>query len=380
MALPPPAARVHLVDGAVYSKLAQELAAYQGETWPFHVGDTWRGPPAGCEPQALTGVEGTNRYTAVPGWGPLIEAVQARVAARTGHPVPTAGVYIAAGATAGLHALVLSMVDPGRTVLILSPAWPLLANMVRLAGGEAVHVPILDCADDADALIARLEAAHRPSDVAVYLNSPNNPSGRNLSHAALRAIAAWAQRHDLYILADEVYEDYVYDGQHLPMRSLAPEHTVAVHSFSKGYGMAGYRVGYLVGPPEVIGPATRLSTYTYYCAPFPGQVAALRALGPAGETWVAESRASYQEVGRAAAARLGVPAPQGGTFLFVDVSAELDDQGIHGLLGRCVRRGLLLAPGPSFGPWPSHLRLCFTAVDPARTLRGVDVLAEVLGR
>jgi N-succinyldiaminopimelate aminotransferase len=75
-----------------------------------------------------------------------------------------------------------------------------------------------------------------------------------------------------------------------------------------------------------------------------------------------------------------VPAPEGSTFLFFDVAAHLDGRGLAPLLEACVDRGLLIAPGSSFGPYPTHVRLCYTAVEPERALRGVNVLAGILGR
>lgn len=381
MSLPPPSQRSTQVEGSVYSRLVAALAGYAGETYPFHVGDTWKAPPRGCavDEIAAHGVPGTNRYTPVAGWGPLLDAIRARVAQRTGHPVAADEVFITAGATGGLNALISAMVDPGQDVLILSPAWPLLQNMVRLAGGTPTHVPVVEllAADDAGAVLDRYASA---STVAVYVNTPNNPSGLTVPREVLAQLAAWARRRGVWIISDEIYEDHVFEGEHTWMRALAPERTIAVHSFSKAYGMAGYRVGYIVGPPSIIAAATKVSTYTYYCAPFPGQVASLSALGPDGDAWLAEARAEYAAVGRAAADRLGVRHPQGGTFLFLDVADQLDDTGLDGLLTRCVSKGLLLAPGTAFGPWPTHLRLCFTAVDPARTLRGVEVLARTLGR
>jgi DNA-binding transcriptional MocR family regulator len=109
-------------------------------------------------------------------------------------------------------------------------------------------------------------------------------------------------------------------------------------------------------------------------------VAALRALGPAGDAWVAETRAQYQRIGDAVADRLGVARPEGGTFLFLDLAAHLDDDGLEGFLRGCARDGLLLAPGPVFGDYPTHVRLCFTAIAPEATMRGVEVLARRLGR
>ena len=86
------------------------------------------------------------------------------------------------------------------------------------------------------------------------------------------------------------------------------------------------------------------------------------------------------EVGRAAAKRLGVAPPGGSTFLFLDVAPWLDGRGLTGLLEDLVKEGLLVAPGPSFGPFPTHVRCCYTATEPARTLRGIEILAKRLGR
>ena len=118
--------------------------------------------------------------------------------------------------------------------------------------------------------------------------------------------------------------------------------------------------------------------HSFYAAPTAGQLAGTRALGGAA-AWVAEARAEYQSTGSAAARRLGLPPPEGGTFLFFDVANHLDDRGLDGFLARCADRGILLAPGTSFGPYPTWVRLCFTAVDPARSLRGIEVLAGLLG-
>ncbi|HXV76970.1 MAG TPA: aminotransferase class I/II-fold pyridoxal phosphate-dependent enzyme, partial [Candidatus Polarisedimenticolaceae bacterium] len=163
-------------------------------------------------------------------------------------------------------------------------------------------------------------------------------------------------------------------------RAAAPERTLAVHSFSKAFGMAGNRCGYVVGPASVLAQVEKATTHTVYCAPHAAQLAALGALGRAGERWLADARERYARAGRRAAGRLGVPPPAGGTFLFLDVAAQLDGSGLFGFLDRCVTNGLLLAPGPSFGPYPSHVRLCFTCSEPAVIERGVEVLARLIGR
>jgi aspartate/methionine/tyrosine aminotransferase len=142
--------------------------------------------------------------------------------------------------------------------------------------------------------------------------------------------------------------------------------------------MAGNRCGYVVGPREVMDHVRKVSTHTFYSTPTASQVAAVRALAGPGDAWARAARDQYRATGAAAAARLGLPAPEGSTFLFFDVAPHLGERGLAGFLEACVARGLLLAPGPSFGPYPTHVRLCFTAAPPEVTLRGVEALAPLL--
>lgn len=376
------AGRLDGLAGSVFSQLAAMLSAHEGETYPLHVGDTWKAPPPGCrlddlDPGALNGL---NRYTKVPGWDPLREALRERIARRTGVPVAADGVLVGAGATACLHAAAGALVTPGAEVLVLAPAWPLFAGMVRAWGGRPIHVPWFGAVDGPEAAAEQLDRYATDATVAVYLNTPNNPTGLRIPPAVLQAIAAWARRRGVWIVSDEIYEELGYRGEHAWIRAYAPERTVAARSFSKAYGMAGYRVGALVGPPDLIRGATTLALYGWYCAPHPLQVLAKNALSDAGDTWLDETRAAYDAINRDVAARLGVAPADGSTFLFLDVADVLDGRPLEALLRELVGQGLLVAPGPSFGPYPTHIRVCFTSVAPDVTRRGVEVLAAALGR
>jgi N-succinyldiaminopimelate aminotransferase len=371
------------MPGEVYSALAHRLNRHEGETYPLHVGDTWLEPAEGCRMEDLTVAEypGMHRYAPVQGLPALLELLVERVRARTGLAEERDNVLVTAGATGGLGAAVGGLVEPGDEVLILAPYWPLIAGIVRSFHGVPVPVPFLGVADGAEVAVELLEERRTARTVAVYLNTPTNPSGRVIPRAWVEAIVAWACRHDLWVLSDEVYEDYLYAGdEHAYARPLAPERTFSAYSFSKAFGMAGNRCGWIVGPAREIGQLRKVSTHTFYSTPTAAQLAAVRALAGPGEAWVADARALYAEVGRRAAERLGVRPPEGSTFLFLDVADHLDDRGLGGFLEDCVERGLLLAPGPAFGPYPTSLRLCFTSVEPGRALRGVEVLAERLGR
>jgi N-succinyldiaminopimelate aminotransferase len=370
------------IKGSVYSSVLHRLEAYGGEVYPLHVGDTFLEPAQGCrmEDFAVAAHPGMHRYAPPQGIPALVDAVVDRLRARTGVRLERANVFVAGGGTSGLASVVGAIVSPGDEVLILAPHWPLIEGHVRMAGGVPVDVPFFGVADSASTAAATVEAALTARSVALYVNTPSNPTGRVIPRGWLEALVGLARRHGLWLLFDEVYEDYVYIGEHVPGLSLAPERSFAVHSFSKAYGMAGNRVGYVAGPAAPVAEALKLSTHTVYAAPTASQLAALRILQGAGDAWIARTRDAYRRLGESAADRLGVPRPEGSTFLFLDVASRLDARGLTGFLEDAADRGLLVSPGPSFGPCPTHVRVCYTSAPPDAVLAGIEVLAALLGR
>ncbi|MCH9651154.1 MAG: pyridoxal phosphate-dependent aminotransferase [Deltaproteobacteria bacterium] len=373
------------MPSSVYSSVTARLKAYQGEIYPLHIGDTWMEPAVGCRMEDLTVEDhpGLHRYTPPTGLPELRAAIAHRTEAETSLATGSSEVLISAGATAALSTVVGALVDPGDEVLIMAPYWPLIGGMVRAFRGEPVEVPFFAGSQLPNSPESAVEAFRRHTTkrtVAIYLNTPHNPSGRVLPSAWSQAILQWATEAGLWVLSDEVYAPFVYAGEHSSLRPMAAERTVTIGSFSKAYGMTGNRCGYLVGPAGLLTQCNKIGTNTYYCAPRASQIAALAALNsPRANTWVTEARDKYHRLGRMAAARVGLPAPEGSTFLFLDVADRLDERGLLGFLEDCADRGLLVAPGPSFGPYPTHIRVCFTCAEPALIEKGFEVLAELLG-
>ena len=338
-------------------------------------------PALGCRMQDVTVQDhpGMHRYSKVQGTDGLVSAIVDRSRSRQG-PTEPGSVLVSAGATGGLGAIVGAITSPGDEVLILAPFWPLFAGIVRSFHAKPVPVPFIGVVDGPQAAVEAVQAALTPRTVALYVSTPNNPTGQVIPESWLAALADWAARNDLWLLSDEVYEDYVYQGTHCYTRPMAPDRTFSVHSFSKAYGMAGNRCGYVVGPAEVMNHVRKVSTHTFYSAPTAAQIAGERALRGAADEWVVNAAQQYSRLGAAAAQRLGVEAPQGSTFLFVDVAPVLDARGLDGFLSDCVDKGLLLAPGPAFGPYPTHVRVCFTSATPEIIREGIEVLARLLRR
>ncbi len=361
----------------VFSKLAHRISAIEGERYPLHVGDSWMEPMAGARMEDITIADhpGLHTYTSPLGLPELVDTIAAR------RGVDSDRVLVSAGATGGLGAVASTLLNPGDEVLLLCPFWPLIRGIINLHHGRAVEVDFYDKVQLASDVAAVLDAHRSERTVALYINSPNNPTGRVLPAPIVEAVAEYCRRHDLWIWSDEVYEDYCYLGEVTPIAQLAPERTFAAFSFSKAYAMAGNRCGYVVGPDKAsMTMLRRASTHQFFCAPQASQLGALRVLRD-GDGWLAEAKTRYQAAGDAAAEVLGLPRPAGGTFLFMDVGPHLDERGLHGFLVDCIDRGLILAPGSSCGEsYASFVRVCFTSAPPDVVARGVKVLAALTGR
>ncbi len=367
------------IGGSVFSDLAHRIASYSGKIYPLHIGDTWMQPPKGCRMEDLSSEEfpALNRYGLPQGEPDLIEALVESARHRFNRAEPEE-LLVTAGATGGLAAVAGAIISPGDRVLVAAPYWPLIAGILRSVHAEVVPIPLIGTADSADAAIAAFQQELTSNTVAIYLSSPNNPTGRVLPQSWIEALARWTQQNELWLLADEVYEHFNFISDPFYARSIAPENTFSAHSFSKGYGMAGYRCGWVAGPSEIMSEVSKISTHSFYSTPTASPAAALRALGSAGDRWVETARDHYQELGRYAADKLKVPPPEGSTFLFLDVAPALDHRGLQGFLEDAVDQGLLLAPGPSFGPYPTHIRVCFTCAEPETVREGVDLLVRLL--
>jgi len=321
---------------------------------------------------------GMHRYSSTQGMPALVDAIVEKVRRKNHLPVERNQILVGAGATGGLGSAVGMLAAPGDEVLILAPFWPLIRGIVSTFRANPVEVPFFGVVNRPEEAIAAIEEKITPKSVALYVSTPSNPTGMVIPEAWLKAIAELARRHDLWLISDEVYEEIVFEGSHCSIAQFAPERTITSFSFSKTYGMCGNRCGYLVGPADAILSCKKISTHTFYSSPTSAQLAALVALRE-GDAWVEAARLSHKKAGYRAADILGVPRPQGSTFLFLDVSHKLDERGVFGFLEDCLEDGLLIAPGPSFGiGFEDYVRICFTAAPPDRVEEAARRLARRL--
>ncbi len=320
-----------------------------------------------------------HRYAPPEGLPELVDGLLERSRERSAG-LQRKNLLVTAGATAGITVALASLLEPGDEVLVLAPHWPLISGIVRAFHGRPVEVPFHGRVHSADEAVEACREQISERTVALYYSTPNNPTGDVLPRAWVEALVSWAREQNLWVLGDLVFEDLIYDGEPTDPCALAPERSFAFRSFSKTYGLAGYRCGHVTGPLHTMARVRNLGTQLVYGATTASQVAVRRALEDHGSAWLADARERYRATGEEVARRLGVPPPHAGIFLFLDLADRLGELSPARFLQQCASRGLLLAGGSSFGNYESSVRLCFTAAPPEQVLRGVDLLVELLGR
>ncbi len=369
------------LSDAVFSKLVARARQNGGKVFPLHVGDTYLDPYEGARAEAVLTADHArlHNYSPVQGEPKLLDAISRHVERRSGVTLDRELVQVVSGATAGIAVVVDALLSPGDELLLLAPFWPLVRGTTQRRGARAVEVPFwdrLDAMGDAAAIEAYLESFVTPRTAAIYVNTPHNPTGHVLGAQHLDAIASVAERHRLWVISDEVYEELWFEREpasawtHPRLRPRA----VVVHSVSKAYGLAGARVGFAHGPAAAMQAIRGVQTFMTYCAPRPFQLAAARVLDE-GRAWITSTRAHYRDLAFRAADALDVPRPPGGTFLFVDTRGRRrDGEAPLAFLERCVDAGVLLTPGTASGKdFEDWVRLCFTTLPP-------DELSEALAR
>jgi aspartate/methionine/tyrosine aminotransferase len=383
----PPTAR-HAVQQLRASRIREVANAGMGRD---DVVAFWFGEPDEVTPAFIrqAGVDALNAgdtfYTQNLGIPPLREAIAHYV---SGLHRPTSADAIAVS-NSGMSALMLTtqaLVGPGDRVVIITPVWPNLVEIPKILGADAVTFP-LDFSPRGWTLdLQRLLETLTPDTRAVYINSPNNPTGWTIDRAAQQAILDHCRRLGIWIVADDAYERlYFAEGSPSAPSFLAiadpQERVVSVNTFSKTWLMTGWRLGWIVMPEALAANMATLIEYNTSCAPSFVQRAGIVAL-EGGETVTQEFAARLKHARDLLLSRVralpGVEAavPPGAMYAFLRIDGARDS------LAFCKRLiadyGLGLAPGIAFGPeGEGFVRWCFAATD-ARLESGIERLTRAL--
>jgi aspartate/methionine/tyrosine aminotransferase len=309
--------------------------------------------------------EGRTHYTPAVGLTELRARVSAFYRARYGIEVAAERVVITPGASAALQLVLALLVDPGNRVLMADPGYPCNRNFVHLLNGVPVGLPV-DAATNYQPTAAQVEAAWDGSAAALLLASPSNPTGTLLSDAELRALFAVTRARDGHLVVDEIYHGLTY-GMAAPTALAVSEDVFVINSFSKYFGMTGWRLGWLVAPRAAVSELDKLAQNLYLAAPTPAQYAALSAF-EAGSIAILEQRRQEFSARRdyllPALRSLGFDiagAPEGAFYLYADCSRFTDDS--YGFSARLLEEaGVAITPGVDFGEHrpERHVRFAYT--------------------
>jgi len=223
-------------------------------------------------------VENKTRYASSSGIEPLRAALAEKLQTKNRIEATAEDVIVTAGGAHALHVAFQAVLNPGDDVLLFSPFWTPIRDMVTGAEARALLVPTTTARRSG--LTKTLEQFSTPHTRAIYYNTPQNPAGTVFTREEAEEVAAFAKKHDLIVIADEAYEDLVYEGEHVSIASLPgmAERTITTFTFSKSYAMTGWRVGYVVAREPFMSGLRKLVLYSINGVSTPTQWAALEAL------------------------------------------------------------------------------------------------------
>jgi arginine:pyruvate transaminase len=322
-------------------------------------------PPPVVEAAVASLRAGDTHYTESSGRPQLRAAIAARHVARTGQTVTADNVIVLSGTQNGLFVASLCLAAPGDEVIALDPMYATYPSTIRASGATLVAVP-MPAASNFHTDLGALEAAVTPRTRAIFVATPNNPSGVILSDAEVEGLAAIARRHDLWLVSDEVYAGIAEGGRVPSLGARLPERVLTVASLSKTHAMTGWRAGWIVGPTSFIRHADELAQCMLYGLPGFVQHAAITALAIAEECEAAVRDYCRRRRELLYAELKDIPGirpcwPDAGMFMLIDVRAtglSADD-----FVQRLFKaEGVSLLDGAVFGrETEGFVRACYAA-------------------
>ena len=378
-----------MMKNFVSKKYAVERPTMMGDLWPlaeglddlinFSIGDPDLKTDERITRAALEEVlQGNTHYTDTRGMPRLRQAIQEFYQEEFGFAVPDEQIAVTASACQAMWAVTQAVLDEGDEVIVPEPYFSPYKDQIEMAGGVLVPLPTCE-EENFEVNVHRIEPLITEKTKAILFNTPNNPTGCCFDRAALEVIADVAKRHDLLVIADDIYTIFSYAGPFIPIGTLPgmAERTVTIRSFSKDYCMTGWRLGYIIAPKPIVDAVSFLQEANIYCAPSVSQSAGIAALKLRHEVQPAiieefrrRTMVACEEIGKIG--YLSVLPPQGSIYLFVNIkrTGMTSYEFAHALL---EKYHILVLPGDTFGKsGEGYVRLALTL--------GEDKIREAFAR
>ncbi|WP_027875908.1 pyridoxal phosphate-dependent aminotransferase [Meiothermus cerbereus] len=324
---------------------------------------------------------GKTKYAPPAGIPELREAISAKFKRENGLEIPPDQIVVTVGGKQALFNLFQAILDPGDEVIVIGPYWVSYPEMARFAEGVPVEVntgPESGFIPDPQ----EVERKITPRTKAIVLNSPGNPTGAVYPKEVLVAIAELANKHDLYIVSDEIYEHLIYEGEHFSPAHVAPDRTITINGAAKAYAMTGWRIGYAGGPKDVIKGIIDVSSQSTTSPDTIAQWAMVEALNNVEEAqkFISMAREAYRarrSIIVDGLNALGLPTPRvnGAFYVLSDVS-KIDPDENKAALKLLNEARVAVVPGTDFAA-PHHVRFSY-ATSEANIRQALERIASIL--
>jgi aspartate aminotransferase len=357
-----------------------ELRAGGLQVHMMHGGEPFFETPGAIKYAAIEAlVQNETHYAPSSGLLPLRKALVEKLAAKNDLHVSADEVIATVGGSQGLYAAFQSVLDAGDDALVFSPYWTPISDLITGAQARPLLVPTISARRNG--IRNTLEQFSTPQTRAIYYNTPQNPSGVVFTRAEAEEVAAFAIERDLIVIADEAYEDLVYDGEHVSIASLPgmAERTITCYTFSKTYAMTGWRAGYAVAQEPFMTALRKIVLYSTNGVATPVQYAMIHAL-TTPETEIARLREEYRNRRDLLVAGLNdvgleCAPPAGAFYAFPDVE-RIHKNSRTAAQMLLEKAHVATIPGSVFGAQgEGHLRFCY-AITPQEIEACVEALRK----
>lgn len=367
--------RMNRIDSSGIRKVF-DLAATLDDPINLSIGQPDFDVPEPIKEAAVAAIRaGKNRYTLTQGTERLRRGILDHLESTKGIEAKIEDVMISSGVSGGLVLAFLAAFGAGDEVIVPDPYFVMYKHLLRIFDATPVHA---DTYPDFQLTAERVAPLITPRTKAIIVGSPSNPTGVVLTEESWRGLIELARRHDLLIISDEIYDTFVYEGRPFsPGAEYAKVLTLG--GFSKSHAMTGWRLGYAVGPVELIRAMITLQQYTFVCAPSMVQEAAAEAaLSLSTENHRDLYRAKRDRMIAALSEKYRIAGAQGAFYLFIEVPAAAAANATEFSMRAIREKKLLVIPGNVFSERDTHFRLSYAASDETID-RGIEALLALAG-
>nr|WP_309100001.1 aminotransferase class I/II-fold pyridoxal phosphate-dependent enzyme [Fredinandcohnia onubensis] len=354
------------------------------EVIQLQVGEPFFETPAFIKEAAISAIQNNlTRYTANAGFPSLRQAIMNRMKTKYDVELNMKNIIVTPGAVAAINIALLSIVDNGEEVLIPDPCYPNYDALIRLQNAVPKYYPT-DPQNEYLPNVEKLKEQISDKTRAILLNSPNNPTGAVIPKEMYQEIIDVAKEKNIYIISDEIYDELIYDREHISALSVDldyNDHIIAIYGFSKSFAMTGWRLGYAIIPEHLYGITTKLQEPITTCASSVSQKAGEAALNsPFADKFVEETREIYKKKRDMACEllskyQMNFVKPNGAFYIVIDIS-KTNMNSMDFAKRLLLEEKVAVAPCTTFGPsGEKMIRVCF-AGDDRLLQKGIEILGR----